>query len=60
MKKCHVVNSKEIEEIISIFPVIYNFYQGIRTDAKGFISNDLLRSLVLLSPGDCLRTDPNH
>lgn len=60
MNQWHVVNSKKIEKIISIFPVIYNFYLGIRTDEKALISNYLLRSLVLLSSGDCLRTDPNH
>lgn len=52
MNQCHVVNSEEIEAVISIFPEIYNLYLGYRTNAKALISTDLLRSLVLLSPGD--------
>lgn len=60
MNQCPVVNTKEIEAIISIFPVIYNPYLKFRTDAKALISMDLLRILVLLSPGDCLRAEHNH
>lgn len=52
MNQCHVVNSEEIEAVISIFPEIYNLYLGYRTNAKALISTDLLRSLVLLGSGD--------
>lgn len=49
MNQCHVVNSKEIEAVISIFPVIHNLYLGIRTDAKTLISMELHRSYILVT-----------
>lgn len=60
MNQCPAVNTKEIEANKAIFPVIYNHYLRFRTDAKALISMGLLRILVLLSPGDCLRADCNH
>lgn len=60
MNQCHAVNSEEIEAVISIFPEIYNLYLGFKTNAKALISIDLLRSLVLLSPGDYLRAEHSH